>query len=92
MYLTVYSTLHLLGYDHVDEAEMKRQMRGERGCIMSGLGIWSLLGEKERYEKGFRRRAPKLCALGRISDLLEAPLQTWTPCMCCAAAWCFRCA
>ena len=27
MYLTVHSILHLLGYDHVDEGEMKRQMR-----------------------------------------------------------------
>ena len=24
MYLTVHSVLHLLGYDHVDEGEMKR--------------------------------------------------------------------
>ena len=39
MYLTVHSTLHLLGYDHVDEAEMKRQMRGREEVIMSGLGI-----------------------------------------------------
>ena len=27
MYLSVHSVLHLLGYDHVDEGEMKRQMR-----------------------------------------------------------------
>jgi len=27
MYLTVHSVLHLLGYDHVDEGEMKKQMR-----------------------------------------------------------------
>lgn len=39
MYLTVHSTLHLLGYDHVDEAEMKRQMRGREDVIMSRLGI-----------------------------------------------------
>lgn len=38
-YLTVHSTLHLLGYDHVDEAEMKRQMRGREDVIMSRLGI-----------------------------------------------------
>lgn len=30
MYLTVHSTLHLLGYDHVDEAEMKRQCAREK--------------------------------------------------------------
>ena len=39
MYLTVHSTLHLLGYDHVDEAEMKRQMRAREEIIMSGLGV-----------------------------------------------------
>ena len=39
MYLMVHSTLHLLGYDHVDEAEMKRQMRGREDVIMSRLGI-----------------------------------------------------
>lgn len=39
MYLTVHSTLHLLGYDHVDEAEMKRQMRGREDAIMSRLGV-----------------------------------------------------
>ena len=39
MYLTVHSTLHLRGYDHVDEAEMKRQMRGREDVIMSRLGI-----------------------------------------------------
>ena len=27
-YLVVHSVLHLLGYDHLDEGEMKRQMRG----------------------------------------------------------------
>ena len=39
MYLTVHSTLHLLGYDHVDEGEVKRQMRGREDVIMSRLGI-----------------------------------------------------
>ena len=39
MYLTVHSTLHLLGYDHVDEGEMKRQMRGREDLIMAGLGV-----------------------------------------------------
>ena len=39
MYLTVHSTLHLIGYDHVDEAEMKRQMRAREELIMSGLGV-----------------------------------------------------
>lgn len=34
MYLTVHSVLHLLGYDHVDEGEMKRQMRAREKLIM----------------------------------------------------------
>ena len=34
MYLTVHSVLHLLGYDHVDEGEMKRQMRLRDKTIM----------------------------------------------------------
>ena len=33
-YLTVHSVLHLLGYDHVDEGEMKRQMRAREKFIM----------------------------------------------------------
>lgn len=35
MYLTVHSVLHLLGYDHVDEGEMKRQMREREKAVMS---------------------------------------------------------
>ena len=34
MYLTVHSVLHLLGYDHVDEGEMKQQMRAREKEIM----------------------------------------------------------
>ena len=33
-YLSVHSALHLLGYDHVDEGEMKRQMRAREKEIM----------------------------------------------------------
>ena len=33
-YLTVHSVLHLLGYDHIDEGEMKRQMRAREKAIM----------------------------------------------------------
>ena len=33
-YLAVHSTLHLLGYDHVDEGPMKRQMRSREKEIM----------------------------------------------------------
>ena len=34
MYLSVHSVLHLLGYDHVDEGEMKKQMRAREKLIM----------------------------------------------------------
>ena len=37
MYLTVHSVLHLLGYDHVDEGEMKKQMRAREKEIMAAL-------------------------------------------------------
>ena len=33
-YLTVHSVLHLLGYDHVDEGPMKRQMRAREKATM----------------------------------------------------------
>ncbi len=33
-YLTVHSVLHLLGYDHVDEGRMKKQMRAREKEIM----------------------------------------------------------
>ena len=33
-YLTVHSVLHLLDYDHVDEGEMKKQMRAREKAIM----------------------------------------------------------
>ena len=33
-YLTVHSVLHLLGYDHLDEGEQKRQMREREKAIM----------------------------------------------------------
>ena len=34
-YLTIHSMLHLLGYDHLDEGEQKRQMRGREEAIAS---------------------------------------------------------
>lgn len=33
MYLTVHSILHLLGYDHIDEGPMKKQMREREKAI-----------------------------------------------------------
>ena len=36
-YLTVHSMLHLLGYDHLDEAEQKRQMRAREELIAASI-------------------------------------------------------
>ena len=36
-YLAVHSVLHLLGYDHLDEGPMKRQMRRQEETIMAQL-------------------------------------------------------
>ncbi|MGN1306085.1 MAG: rRNA maturation RNase YbeY [Faecousia sp.] len=38
-YLTIHSILHLLGYDHLDEGEMKRQMRTREELIAAELGL-----------------------------------------------------
>lgn len=36
-YLTIHSMLHLLGYDHLDEGEMKRQMRKREETIAASI-------------------------------------------------------
>lgn len=36
-YLTIHSMLHLLGYDHMDEAEQKAQMRSREETIAAGI-------------------------------------------------------
>ncbi len=36
-YLAVHSVLHLLGYDHLDEGPMKKQMRRQEETIMAQL-------------------------------------------------------
>ena len=38
-YLTIHSILHLLGYDHMDEGEMKKQMRIREEIIAAKLGL-----------------------------------------------------
>ena len=38
-YLVTHSVLHLLGYDHLDEGPMKRQMREREEAILAELGI-----------------------------------------------------
>ena len=36
-YLTIHSMLHLLGYDHLDEGEMKRRMRSREEAIANTI-------------------------------------------------------
>ena len=36
-YLTIHSILHLLGYDHMDEGEQKRQMRAREEQILADI-------------------------------------------------------
>lgn len=38
-YLAVHSTLHLLGYNHLDEGPQKAQMRAREEAIMAELGL-----------------------------------------------------
>lgn len=38
-YLTVHSMFHLLGYDHIDEAEEKRIMRAKEEAALSKIGL-----------------------------------------------------
>ena len=36
-YLTIHSMLHLLGYDHLDEGQQKKQMRGREEAIAASI-------------------------------------------------------
>lgn len=38
-YLTVHSVMHLLGYDHMDEGEMQKQMRRHEEMTLMKLGL-----------------------------------------------------
>ncbi len=38
-YLTIHSMLHLLGYDHLDEGPMKKQMRGREEAVAEAIGL-----------------------------------------------------
>ena len=38
-YLTIHSVLHLLGYDHVDEGPMKKQMRAREEAICAKIDL-----------------------------------------------------
>ena len=46
-YLAVHSTLHLLGYDHLDEGPQKAQMRAREEIVMDKLGL-----RREAAQKG----------------------------------------
>ena len=37
--MVTHSVLHLLGYDHLDEGAMKKQMREREEAIMALLGL-----------------------------------------------------
>lgn len=38
-YLTIHSVLHLLGYDHMDEGPMKKQMRAAEEAILARIAL-----------------------------------------------------
>ena len=38
-YLTIHSVLHLLGYDHLDEGEMKKKMRAREEAILAEIEL-----------------------------------------------------
>lgn len=38
-YLTIHSVLHLLGYDHMDEGPMKKQMRAREEVVLARLSL-----------------------------------------------------
>lgn len=38
-YLTIHSILHLLGYDHLDEGPMKKQMRAEEEKVLAAIDL-----------------------------------------------------
>jgi probable rRNA maturation factor len=41
-YLTIHAVLHLLGYDHIDEAEGKKQMRMREKAVLKEVGVGAL--------------------------------------------------
>ena len=38
-YLTIHSILHLLGYDHLDEGPMKKQMRAREEAVLADIAL-----------------------------------------------------
>lgn len=56
-YLAVHSVLHLLGYDHLDEGEQKRQMRMREEFILGKLGITREDKDKHENQKIMNKTA-----------------------------------
>ena len=56
-YLVTHSVLHLLGYDHLDEGAMKKQMRWREEAIVA---CWAWSGKTSEKENGLPQpvRAP----------------------------------
>ena len=50
-YLTVHSVLHLLGYDHLDEGPMKKQMRAREEAIMAEMQLLREIRSASMIEK-----------------------------------------
>ena len=46
-FLTVHSTLHLLGYDHVNGEEEEKDMRARQTAIVEGMGLSVTEGENK---------------------------------------------
>ena len=46
-FLTVHSTLHLLGYDHVNGEEEEKDMRARQTAIVEGMGLGVTEGDKK---------------------------------------------
>lgn len=46
-FLTVHSTLHLLGYDHVNNEEEEKDMRARQTAIVEGMGLGVTEGDQK---------------------------------------------
>ncbi len=52
MYLTCHSTLHLLGYDHIEEDE-KKEMRAREKEVMKRLGVFKNDSDYDDFPSGY---------------------------------------
>ena len=82
-YLTVHSMLHLLGYDHVDEGPMKKQMRAAEEAILAEIDLQmstyrddSLIEQFNRAPAGTCQAMPRgVLELVRAGDRLHQESQ-----------------